>query len=232
MKKLLLFLVALVSALTASAQDVIVKTDGSTVLCKVVEVNGSAVVYLKWSDLEGPRYAIERSQISTVNYQDGRQDKMNAQTTNAYSPNNQQTGNWNYNDNSLLALDKTRNTTNPIYKKIKRLKTIGWTAGTALIVGGASLMIVGTSWGLGGGDDGNLPFIAGTILTAGGIGTLTACLLRAKQLKKQMGEVSCAPVYQHDFKLGNGKSLAAGVDILRDNQFKNTALGVGLKLNF
>ena len=228
MKKLLLFLVALVSALTASAQDVIVKTDGSTVLCKVVEVNGSAVVYLKWSDLEGPRYAIERSQISTVNYQDGRQDKMNDQTVNAYSPNNQQTGNWNYNDNSLMTLNYKKD----LVERIKGIKKKGWIIGGTLLVVGVAGVVYGRYYWFNYNDHAYTGYICGGIAGLAGAATIIGCQIRANQLKNKMSELSCAPVYQHDFKLGNGKSFAAGVDILRDNQFKNTALGVGLKLNF
>lgn len=228
MKKLLLFLVALVSALTASAQDVIVKTDGSTVLCKVVEVNGSAVVYLKWSDLEGPRYAIERTQISTVNYQDGRQDKMNDQTVNAYSPNNQQTGNWNYNDNALMALDRTKSSA--YQAKIKKIKRLGWIIGTPLFVTGVGFLLCSSS--ISDEEYRNMAIVGGIVGAVSGASVISGCLIRANQIKNKMYQLSCTPLIQHEFDLKNGKSLAAGVDILRDNQFKNTALGVGLKLNF
>ena len=228
MKKLLLLLVALVSALTASAQDVIVKTDGSTVLCKVVEVNGSAVVYLKWSDLEGPRYAIERSQISTVNYQDGRQEKINEQTVNAYSPNNQQTGNWNYNDNALMALDRTKSSA--YQAKIKKIKRLGWIIGTPLFVTGVGFLLCSSS--IFDEEYRNMAIVGGIVGAVSGASVISACLIRANQIKNKMYQLSCTPVIQHEFDLKNGKSFAAGVDFLRDNQFKNTALGVGLKLNF
>ena len=49
MKKLI-FLLVLVSTLQAIAQDVIVKTDGSTILSKVLEVNTNDIKYKKHSN--------------------------------------------------------------------------------------------------------------------------------------------------------------------------------------
>lgn len=227
MKKLLLLLVALASFLTVSAQDVIVKTDGSTVLCRIVETNGNEIIYLKWADLEGPRYAMERSQVSSINYQDGRQERVNEQTTNYYSPGNQQTGNWNYNDNALMSLDKTTD----YMKRAKKLKIIGWSVGVPLVVIGTALLVMNSTSEdfIFGSDD---VYVCGGILISGGAATLTGCLIRANQLKKKAKELSCAPIIQHEFELGNGTSLSAGVDLLRDNQFNNTAVGLGVTFNF
>ena len=47
MKKILLFLLLLCS-IGVSAQDVIVKKDGSTIVCRVVEVNQTEVVYKRF----------------------------------------------------------------------------------------------------------------------------------------------------------------------------------------
>ena len=92
MKKLLVFLMTLLAVFTAVAQDVIIRKDNSTILCRIVEVHDDEVVYLKWSDLNGPCYVMDRSIISNINYQDGKQDKFNPQNSNAYAPGNQQTG--------------------------------------------------------------------------------------------------------------------------------------------
>ena len=86
MKKLLLFMFMAVGILSATAQDVIVKSDGSTILCKVIGVNNNEVIYAKWSDLNGPQYIMDCSLISNINYQDGRQEKINDQTSNLYAP--------------------------------------------------------------------------------------------------------------------------------------------------
>lgn len=53
------------------AQDVIVKQDGSTILSKVMEINNKEIKYKKWSNMEGPIYAISRSEVLSINYQNG-----------------------------------------------------------------------------------------------------------------------------------------------------------------
>ncbi len=230
MKRFLLGLFALVGMLCASAQDIIVKSDGSTVMCRIVEVNGTDVVYLKWSDLNGPRYVMDRSVVANINYQDGRQDKINKQTSNAYAPGNQQTGSSNYNDNALISLDRSRRYTAPMLKKAKTLKIIGLTVGPALTVAGAVLMGLEASYGWD--SSATSAFIGGAVVCAAGIATTTGCLIKASQLKREYSEVSCAPLIQHQIAFGNGSRLTAGVDLIRDNRFKESTFGMGLKYNF
>lgn len=50
MKKILLLMVFFASTFTASAQDVIVKKDGSTILSKVIEIGTTEVKYKKWNN--------------------------------------------------------------------------------------------------------------------------------------------------------------------------------------
>lgn len=73
MKKLL-FLLVLVSTLQAIAQDVIVKTDGSTILSKVLEVNTNDIKYKKHSNPKGPTYTINKSEVMSINYENGDKD--------------------------------------------------------------------------------------------------------------------------------------------------------------
>lgn len=229
MKKLIVLLILILVGVGASAQDVIVRKDGSTILCRVLEVNASDVVYKKWSDINGANYIIDRSLISNINYQDGRQDKLGEQAVNAYAPGLQQTGDAQYNDNALIAIDKTLNE-NPALKRAKKLTIFGSVTGGVLIAGGVGLMCLGVHWTIS--DDGMLPFVCGTILTAGGIATTTGCLIKAHQLRKKATEMSVAPVLQHNFNFANGASLALGVDILHDNHIKQNTFGLGLRFNF
>ncbi len=48
MKQLLVFLFLLCSG-SVFAQDVIVKKDGSTIVCRVVELTSSEITYKKWT---------------------------------------------------------------------------------------------------------------------------------------------------------------------------------------
>ena len=58
------------------AQDVIVKKDGSTLLSKVVEINSAEIKYRKWSNLDGPIYTLNLSEVLSINYQNGEVDKF------------------------------------------------------------------------------------------------------------------------------------------------------------
>lgn len=88
MKKYLLILLFLCSV-KVSAQDVIVKKDGSTILSKVTEIGISDVKYKKYSNLDGPLYTIRKVDILSVNYENGEKesfdDKQN-QTVNDDAP--------------------------------------------------------------------------------------------------------------------------------------------------
>ncbi len=57
-----------------SAQDVIVKKDGSTILSKVLEITSSNVKYKKCSNLNGPTYSIDISDLLSINYANGDKD--------------------------------------------------------------------------------------------------------------------------------------------------------------
>ena len=72
MRKLIILL-SFVS-LNVSAQDVIVKKDGSTILSKVLEVNKGDIRYKKHSNQKGPTYTLDKSEILSINYENGDKD--------------------------------------------------------------------------------------------------------------------------------------------------------------
>ena len=229
MEKLLVFLMAFVASFIATAQDVIVKNDNSTILCQIIEVSDNEIVYLKWSDLNGARYVMDRSLISHINYQDGRQDKLNQQTSNAYAPGNQQTGKAQFNDRALLAIDKARNNNEDILKA-RKLKVIGYTVGSSFVVGGTLLLIIRSATKQ---ESEDTPYIIGAgAMYAIGIGTTACCLIKANHIQKKAQTLSFASFIQQEFNLSNGKSLCAGIDVIRDKQFKQTTFGLGLQYNF
>ncbi|MDE7382178.1 MAG: hypothetical protein K2N03_08670, partial [Muribaculaceae bacterium] len=193
MKKIFLFLMFAISFLSAVAQDVIVKNDGSTVLCKIIGVNNNEVIYTKWSDVNGPQYIIDRTLVSNINYQDGRQDKFNEQSTNAYAPGVQQTGAANYNDNALLAMDNARRGLIP--SKINKYKTIAWGVGVPCIVVGVGTLTAGCFF-----EDAQyaISFITiGTAIAATGIVILPTYLYKAHKLAIS-NYLTTAPVFQHE----------------------------------
>ena len=58
------------------AQDVIVKKDGTTILSKVLEISGTEIKYKKWSNQDGPMYLINKSEVHSINYQNGEVELM------------------------------------------------------------------------------------------------------------------------------------------------------------
>lgn len=74
MKKV--YFVSVVSFLSqiVFAQDVIVKRDGSSIISKVLEVNTDDVKYKKFSNLNGPTYTIKKSDLLSINYENGEKD--------------------------------------------------------------------------------------------------------------------------------------------------------------
>lgn len=71
MKKIGLLIVLFCVSLMTMAQDVIVKNDGTTILSKVLEISSTEIKYKKWSNQDGPMYSIDRSEVHTINYQNG-----------------------------------------------------------------------------------------------------------------------------------------------------------------
>ena len=219
MKKLLLFLLLIVSTSSIQAQDVIVKKDGSTVICRVVEVNSSEIVYKKWTDLNGSNYVMNRADASAINYQNGKKVSMGEMTSNLYAPNNQNTGAQMLNDKALLAMDAT---TNKMLKKAKTLRLIG-------LVGGAAIVGYGIYFGC---TDDYAPGM-GWAIGGGGALFATGFMLAAQyQIKKYRGSVASVPLYQKDLKFANGSSFTAGVDMLKDQMLHNQTIGIGLSYNF
>lgn len=74
MKRIIAAMAALVLSIGCYAQDMIVKKDGSIIQAKVFEVGTSEVKYKKWSNQDGPSYAIAKSDILAINYQNGEKD--------------------------------------------------------------------------------------------------------------------------------------------------------------
>ena len=76
--------------------------------------------------------------------------------------------------------------------------------------------------------------LAGSPIMGAGVILTTACLIRAHTLNKKADQntVFTSPLYENEFKLKNGASLATGVDLLKDNKHNNPTLGLGLRYNF
>ena len=214
MKQLFLVLL-LLCTVSVSAQDVIVKKDGSTIVCRVVELTESEIVYKKWGNLNGSSYVMERSAASAINYQNGKKVNL-SEATNLYKPSNQNDGVQNFNDRALLKLDAEERSNN------KEKNTLRWVGGTALAVSGVFCTVYGN-------------FVESYILLGIGITSLGGSIFLLKSAikhQKQLKKIQGVSLYQHNFKFNNGSSLSAGVDMITDQNIGSNTLGLGLHYNF
>lgn len=217
----ILFLLTFLCSVSMFAQDVIVKKDGSTIVCRVIEFTESEIIYKKWSDLKGSNYVMDKSLASAINYENGKKVNI-SEMSNLYMPQNQNTGEQQFNDKTLLALDYQRKNVN-VPKKAKTLKTIGWIGGSALVCVGVGLIIDCPD------SEDLLPPII--LIGCGVIGT-TACLLKAHSYEKQYERLQTSAIYQQDFILPNNSTLHAGLDMISDRSRREKTLGLGLCYKF
>ena len=77
MKKYLILLLLAISCNNVNAQDIIVKKDGSVIQSKVLEVNETNIKYKKQTNLNGPTYTINISDVLAINYKNGEKDIFN-----------------------------------------------------------------------------------------------------------------------------------------------------------
>lgn len=59
---------------SATAQDIIIFKDSSTVKAKVIEITANSVIYSRFGSTNPATYTINKNSIATINYEDGRQE--------------------------------------------------------------------------------------------------------------------------------------------------------------
>lgn len=228
-----LFLMLFCCAVCASAQDVIVKKDGSTVVCRVLEVKSSEVIYKLWTAQNGSNYVMDLSLVSSINYESGKKESFSEVMENKYSPYNQSNGERQINDKALLIMDDLN--------KVKRLKIVGYTVGGTLVAGGIIMTSLALHYGQY--DDGpndelywESPGLLGAGIAAIPVGAaITAgCLIKSYKIKKEYNKIQNFALYQQDFKFKNGSSITPSVDMLKynDKGFNTQTIGLGLSYNF
>lgn len=222
MKQLLLFLFLLCST-GVFAQDVIVKKDGSTIVCRVVELTSSEIVYKKWSDLNGSNYVMNRADASAINYENGKKVNL-SEVNNLYKPHNQSDGTQQFNDRALLRIDAA---SNDQYKKVKTLRIIGWIGG--VVIAGIGVYLMANA---GGNDNYDAELRNGIIVTSCSVPWVAGFLIAAHHKKKQNDYLSAIPLYQHNIVISKGSSLDLNANLLSDRTNGKNTLGLGLRYNF
>lgn len=206
------------------AQDVIVKKDGSTIVCRVIELNDSEIIYKKWSDLNGSNYVMDKSLASAINYENGKKVSI-SEMNNNYMPNNQNTGIQQYNDQALIAQDFAVNK----YNSIKKRKNWGWIG--IGIVGIGGLLCLPTT--LENCNQHKEFLITGGLVAATGAITSIYSFTSAHKIQKQAKYLMQSDILlQQDFKFCNGSSLSTNINMINDYSKKEKVFGLGLSYNF
>lgn len=71
MKRILFLAVAVIAALTATAQDLIVTRNGQRIDAKIIEVSSTEIRYKEWTNQEGPTFVLRSDELNTIIYQNG-----------------------------------------------------------------------------------------------------------------------------------------------------------------
>lgn len=223
MKQLLVFLFLLCST-SIFAQDVIVKKDGSTIVCRIVELTSTEITYKKWSDLNGSNYVMNRADASAINYQNGKKVNL-SEATNLYQPHNQNDGAQQYNDKALLKMDAIASKIST--PKTKAMKTLGWIGAGVALAGGVGFLVAMKDFDRG---EQAFPLTCVGVAGAGVITSITGFLL-ASHYKRQYA-FQHLTIYEYEFNLFKNSSFLGSIDILSDNTIGNKTLGLGLRYNF
>lgn len=253
--KRLLFLVACVFAvLASSAQDLIIKKDGSTVKALVKKVTSTEVEYKKASNPKGPSYSIAIADLFAINYANGEKDLFNTPAEPQSKPENKtnqtevsqgaavadspvsqsqeyitdETASQYSRDNELVKM-YNNGVDVDLLRKASTYKKVGLWVGIPATLAGATWLILGVT-GVVDADG----YAGGGALGAVGIATMSYCFIKSHQYKKKAYDLlGFSPVWTHDIQLGDRCSLALECDVINNvADYRDKGLGVGLKLNF
>lgn len=211
-----------VCCLSALAQDVLVKKDGSSLLGRVEEVTETEVKYRKADNPDGPLYTIKVADLMRINYENGQSDifSQDGMTPGSILPGATGVSR----DTDLLKMYGSEKYKFSLPKKLKR---IGFIGGGILMGAGLGLMIAGEF---------DFNYYIGLCATGAGVFALGAVwtgtfYFIAKHKQNQIDELACAPLFRQQLFAVGGKSLSMGVDYIGD-RFKTRTLGVGMTFNF
>ena len=227
MKQFFLFLLLLCSA-SISAQDIIVKKDGSTILSKVIEIGSTEIKYKKFSNLNGPTYSITKVEILSINYENGEKESFDdiiiEQTQQSVNVNNINTS------NQLMAEELAagnRLQKEKLLASAKSWRTVGSVWYWINMIGGIG---GGILVGVNGGGDSAYWILAGGGIASGLIG-LGICSVIANNKEDAAQSIASLPILKQELQLCNG-CLAASLNLMNDKSCHEKALGIGLSLSF
>lgn len=209
------------------AQDVIVKKDGTTIMAKVLTVNTTVVEYKKWSNQDGPTYAIETKELLSINYANGDKEVFSEQKEAKTAK-------------PVFALTAPTYTQADVDRAVSRTTSqivYNSTVGRGKIIGGSLLLVFVGIPGVVGGVTaiwGEAPAaVYAPCIAVGAVGAIAgiALIKGGKNDKKEALGITQVPILQHQFKMGD-YALTPSVNVYSDKLTKQKGLGAGLAFEF
>jgi hypothetical protein len=245
LKRLFTTIFLLCLAEMAIAQDVIVKKDQSTVMSKVLEITSTEIKYKKWNNQEGPTYSISRSEVLSINFENGEVEKFSEvknDQTNTYQQSSQSPihgsmntrGTWGYLaiNGCKLTDEQVRNLVDKesyqLYRKAKRQSTIG---AVLFVIGGASLFVAGVTAAIDK-NNGNKPHYG---LIGAGIGIGVVSVPIGLVLGMVSGNKTSKIAHEYNKKNGYNYSFNISPSMMRCENLQadnNYGLGLTMNINF
>ncbi len=246
MKLKLWLLSLLLCVFSASAQDIITLTDGTSIKAKVEEITDSAIKYRKHTNPTGPVYTVKLHNVSTIVYDNGETDVFNTHADESSSTADDKSHspaaqpNTSLNEAELLRIatltdlgvydNTTYDAASYHAKKAKTYRRIAWIGGSIIAAAGIG---IGLALGDSESDSYYYMIYCGAPAVAGAIWCVSWNLAANRQKKKaKMAEAYSVPVIQGEMlRIGN-HSLMGSVNVMGDNLTRTHAVGLGLSYNF
>lgn len=235
MNKVLSLFACLLIALAVHAQDVIVRSDGSTILAKVQKVTKNEVEYKKHSNPEGPTYTISVTEILSINYENGEKDTFSSSSNTQHfgeagsDIKTGETASQFSNDRDLLRMYDLQNL--QTYKlRVKKAKIFTAVSGV-LLLGGVVCDFIACgqpgffSYG---------PGQFGVALTAVGAIGLTAsgiCWYKYAKKVRELERININYLPLSGFDFGNS-NLQLNAALMNSCEFRSYGIGLGVVYNF
>lgn len=214
----LAFCCAIIGFINAYSQDVITKNDGSTILSKVISISDSEVSYKSYSNIDGPTYILNKSDINYITYANGSTEYLGSRVAvNNY-------GGTTYSDAQLLNIQGQLNSRAAHYNKIA-------------LIGGLSIFGACTVAGvLAGAFSEDIYYKYSCVAGAAGGIVLGGAWYAVYKIKanhaKQQDNIAASPLLEQNIITTGNSRLTASMDVLSDLQLNSKALGIGLRFNF
>ena len=208
MKKLLLILItAALYSVDAISQDVIVQKNGSTILCKIIDIGAPEIKYKKWDNPDGPNYSILRKDIQAINFEDGRKEVFN---------------------NPLDSLSLVKHLDTYTKERYLHISQSWQIAGVVYFwvnaIVGSAIAFINNDYGV------DFAYIMGGAVLDGIVGALIFNEIGRHWEKKSNQILTSSSLIRKDIKIGKTR-LSAGLDMFSNKVTKDKSLGIVVGLN-